>query len=283
MANNKNLVVLAAALLFGNLVCTHAVEVSVFNGYDMHAAMTSYEVDTAILHQDVKMSLATCPVPHTPLAPNTAIGRTLLITARDLDGPYPILDCGLMSNRIMLGKASVVTLRHIRLQNCSGTKEVMFFRKDEGATLILDDVIQDRGSFCAPPKLIGEQYSQQERPQNVTGAGPATQQQLRVAEAGTNWCIPGNTEPGVPRLDPPSQPLCNLQALLLQDVVVHKEQGPEDQGSWNMVYRNVVQVRGGAVRVTHSAAACVHASGHHHAAMMQSTCLQHKQKGLRMR
>ena len=233
---------LAGLLLLCSLTNMHAVEISVYNGYDMHAAMTSYEVDRAILRQDVRMSLGSCPVPHGPLVPNTALARTLLITAPDLNGPYPILDCGLMSNRIMLSKGSVVTLRHIRLQNCSGTKELMFFRKDEGATLVLDDVIQDRGSFCALPKLIGEQYTQQERPPNVPGSGPATEQRLRVAEAGTNWCIPGNTEPGVPRLDPPSHPLCNLQALLLQDVVVHKEQGPEDYGSWNLVYRNVVQV-----------------------------------------
>ena len=232
---------LIVSLLLPLSLC-HGIAVSVDNGYDLHAAMSSSQVHRIIIElAEVHFTIFTCPLPHMPVFPTTVLGRTLYIGA-DPDGPYRILDCGLLSNRFLLSRGSVLTLNHIMLRNCSGSKELNFFRKDEGATLILDDVIQDRGSFCAPPKLIGEQDRQQERPSDIPGSGPATEQRLRVAEAGTNWCIPANTEPGVPRLDPPSHPLCGLQALLLQDVVIQKEQGPEDLGSWNLVYRNVVQV-----------------------------------------
>jgi hypothetical protein len=216
----------------------HGITVTTFNGYDLHAAVTSPGVETILLAGDAEMTLDTCPAPHTPDIPATQLKRNLFLGAADSSGRYPVLDCNLMSNRILVTSGYVLTLKHLILRNCSMEEEFQFFEKANNATIVFDDVIENKGSTCAPPKAVYSMYSRQLRP----AVGAPAEQQLQVAEAGTNWCIPENTLPGVPRLTPSTDPLCDLQALLLQDVVLAKPTR-KGEGTWYMVYRNVVQVR----------------------------------------
>lgn len=102
---------------------------------------------------------------------------------------------------------------------------------------------QDRGRFCAPVNTTAQRLLAATRP---AALDPSQPQVLKVAEAGTNWCIPANTLANVPRLQPPSQPLCDLQALLFQDVAEQQPAASTNRGPWTLVWRNSVQVRGAA-------------------------------------
>ena len=219
--------------------------VTVSTAAELDAALSNQQADTILLLNDIAIPAANQAFPLTVLTavarPEIHINRSLRITSPWI-APHHSLDCSLVQYRYLLGSNTILNLQHISLRNCNGIEELMLFAKDEDATVILDDVIQDKGSYCAPPDLASDYYTEQPRPAGVPGAGPATEQQLSIpAAAGTNWC---EVEPGIiqPRFNPPVTDLCTFQPLLLQDVVLHKEKLPGEYGSWNLVYRHVLQV-----------------------------------------
>ena len=223
--------------------------VAVSTAAELDAALSNQQIDTIILFNDIAILPANQDAQRAPPSavlaavspPGIQINRTLHIGA-DPRGPHMSLDCSLVQDRYLLGSNTILNLQHLSLRNCSGIEELMLFTKDENTTVILDDVIQDKASYCAPPDLASDYYTKQQRPAAVPGAGPATEQQLSIpAAAGSNWC---EVEPGIiqPRFNPPVTDLCPFQPLLLQDVVVHNEKRPGEYGSWNLVYRHVLQV-----------------------------------------
>jgi hypothetical protein len=225
--------------------------VAVSTAAELDAALQNQQIDTILLLNDIQILPVTtsnasrAPPRHLSAVapPGTTINRSLHIGA-DPRASHLFLDCALVQDEpgYLLSSSVVLTLTHISLRNCSGIEELPYFAKGENVTVVLEDVIQDKGSYCAPPDSASDSYRQQPRPAGVPGAGPATEQQLSIpAAAGTNWC---EAEPGIisPRGNPPVEYLCPFQPLLLQDVVLHMNNRPGQYGSWNLVYRNVLQV-----------------------------------------
>ena len=239
-----DIICLTLSLLMALTGLSAAWGVAVSTAAELNAALSNQQVDTILLLNNIAISATKQALPLTVLRaatpPDIHINRSVRITS-PWNGPHHSLDCSLVQYRYLLGSNIILNLQHISIRNCNGIEELMLFAKDEDTTVILDDVIQDQGSYCAPPDLASDYYTEQPRPAGVPGAGPATEQQLSIpAAAGTNWC---EVEPEIiqPRFNPPVTDLCPFQPLLLQDVVLHEEKRPGEYGSWNLVYRHVLQ------------------------------------------
>jgi hypothetical protein len=243
-------IVLAAIAGFNHAL---ALSVSVSTWAELHAALGNHNLDTIIISDSITVPPDTNMSPNGQMAsaklgpapPASAINRSLSIGA-DPAGPHLVLDCGLVQHQYTLGEGVVLNLSHIILRNCTGVEELMLFAKADNATVVLNDVLEDRGSSCAPAEVAMKSYSKQPRPIRVPGAAPAEKQRLNLPAAGgskINWC---NREPQIiPQrslVSPIVKELCTFQPLILQDVALHREKQQGELGSWILVYRNVIQV-----------------------------------------
>ena len=125
----------------------------VMDEYQLYEAMTTPGTLGVIIIANITLTLASSPPPPPPAAaggggnsgsggapapPRLPDNFTIMSDPR---GPRLFLDCGMLSDRVTLGRGASLRIYHLVLSNCTTFKPLSYVRMEPGANVVMNDTI----------------------------------------------------------------------------------------------------------------------------------------------